>query len=88
MQKELGLEGNARLLEVLREIDRVWWPSRILPESKQTETTQELERRLLDALSKILPPAKIRRLRELETQSQGTRAVLRPDVVHAVGLDA
>ena len=88
VQKELGLEGDARLLELLREIDRVWWPSRILPEQKQTETTRELEKRLLDALSKILSPAKIRRLRELETQSQGTRALLRADVVEAVGLDA
>lgn len=88
VQKELGLEGDARLKDVLRKIDRVWWPSRNLPEAKQVETTRELEKRLLDALSKILSPAGMQRLREVEMQSQGTRALLRPDVAEAVGLDA
>ena len=88
VQKELGLEGDDRLLAALREIDRVWWPSRILPEEKQIETTRELEKRLLDTLIKILPPTRMRRLRELETQSQGTRALLRPEVAKAVDLDA
>ena len=88
VQKELGLEGEARLRDVLREIDRTWWPSRNLLEEKQTETTRELEKRLLDALGEILSPTKIRRLRELEMQSQGTRALLRPGVEQAVGLDA
>ena len=88
VQKELGLEGDARMLDVLRNIDRVWWPSRNLPEEKQVETTRELEKRLFDALGKILSPAKMRRFREVEMQSQGTRALLLPHVVKAVGLDA
>ena len=88
VQKELGLEGDARLLDVLRDVDRVWWPSRNLPEEKQVETTRELEKRLLDALAEILSPAKMRRLREVEMQSQGTRALLLPDVAKTVGLDA
>lgn len=88
VQKELGLESDSRMLDVLRKIDRVWWPSRNLPEEKQVETTRELERQLYDALGKILSPAKMRRLREVELQSLGTRALLVPDVVKAVGLDA
>lgn len=87
VQRELGLEDDARLLNVLREIDHNWWPSRLLPEAKQVETTQELEKRLLDELSQILTPAKIKRLREIEIQSQGTRALLRQDISEAVALE-
>ena len=86
VQKELGLEEDARLLKILREIDRIWWPSRLLPEAKQIETTRELEKRLLDSLSQILAPAKIKRLREIEIQSQGTRAILRTDVAEVIAL--
>ena len=88
IQKELGLADDTRLLDILRKIDSVWWPSRILPEAKQMETTRELEQQLRDALTGILPPEKMRRLRELELQSQGTRVLLRPDVVEVIGLDA
>lgn len=88
VQKELGLEGDARLLDVLKKIDTVWWPSRILPEAKQVETTRELEQRLLDALKGILSPAKMQRLREIEMQSLGPRALLHPDITAAVGIAA
>lgn len=86
VQKELGLEDDDRLLKVLGEIDRTWWPSRNLPGAKQAESTRELEERLYDALSNILTPAKIRRLREIEIQSQGTRALLRTDVGESLEL--
>ncbi len=86
VQRELGVEDDARLLKILREIDLTWWPSRLLPEAKQIETTRELEKRLLEGLSEILTPAKIRRLREIEIQSLGTRALLRQDVGDAVAL--
>ena len=87
VQRELGLEGDERLLVILRDIDRVWWPARILPEAKQVETIQGLEKKLLDALKVILPPAKLRRLREIEVQSQGTRSLIRPEIAKAVGLN-
>jgi peroxiredoxin len=86
VQKELGLEDDARLLSILREIDRTWWPSRLLPAAKQVETTRELEKRLLDSLGRILTPEKLRRLREIEIQSQGTRALLRTDIVEALAM--
>jgi peroxiredoxin len=86
VQQELDVEDDARLLKILRDIDRIWWPSRLLPEEKQVETTRELEIRLLDELSQIVAPVKIRRLREIEIQSQGTRALLRQDVSEAVSL--
>ncbi len=87
VQRELGLEGDERLLVLLKDLDRVWWPARILPEAKQVETINGLEAKLLDALKAILPPAKLRRLREIEVQSQGTRSIIRPEIAKAVGLN-
>ncbi|MFM8478196.1 MAG: redoxin domain-containing protein [Planctomycetaceae bacterium] len=86
VQKELGLEDDVRLLTLLREIDRTWWPSRVLPAAKQFETTRKLEKRLIDALAQYLTPGKMRRLREIEIQSQGTRALLRTDVAEELEL--
>lgn len=86
VQRELGLEDDERLLTILREIDRTWWPSRVLPAAKQFETTLKLEKRLIDALAQNLTPGKMRRLREIEIQSQGNRALLRTDVGEALKL--
>lgn len=87
VQKELGVLDDRRLLEILKEIDVVWWPSRILPESKQVETIRDLETRLLELLKPILTPEKLRRFREIEVQSQGTRALVRPGIAKAIGLN-
>jgi peroxiredoxin len=87
VQNELGLDSDERLLPILKELDRTWWPARILPEAKQVETIRELEAKLLDALKPILTPEKLRRLREIEAQSQGTRALIRPEIAKAIGLD-
>lgn len=87
VQREIGVEGDPRLLAILKDLDRVWWPARILPEAKQGETIRELDARLLDALKPLVTPAKLRRLREIEAQSQGTRALIRPEIAKAVGLD-
>lgn len=87
VQAEIGLDGDERLLTILKDIDRVWWPARILPETKQVETIRGLEEKLLDSLKPILTPAQFRRLREIEAQSQGTRVLIRPEVAKAIGLD-
>jgi peroxiredoxin len=87
VQRELGLEDDERLVAVLRDLDRVWWPSRILPQAKQLETIEALEAKLLDRLTPILSPDKLRRLREIETQSQGTRSLMRPEIAKAIGLN-
>ncbi|XZE18609.1 redoxin domain-containing protein [Pirellulaceae bacterium SH449] len=87
VQKELELDGDERLRPILIEIDRDWWPTRVLPEAKQVETIRALEAKLLAALKPLLTPTKLRRLREIEAQSQGTRALLRPELAKAIGLD-
>ena len=58
--KEIGLEGDERLRSILKDVDRVWWPSRILPEAKQVETIRGLEKKLLDGLKPILSSSKLR----------------------------
>jgi peroxiredoxin len=87
VQRELGLEDNERLVALLKDLDRVWWPSRILPQAKQVDTIRTLEAKLIDGLQPILSPAKLRRLREIETQSQGTRSLVRPEIAEAIGLN-
>lgn len=87
VQVELGLEpDDDKLLDLLREIDGPWWRSRNLPEEKQREVVGELEKQLLAGLKGLLKEDKIKRLREIEVQSQGLRSLLRAGVAKAVGL--
>ncbi len=87
VQAELGLErDDDKLLALLREVDGPWWRSRNLPEEKQRETVGELEKQLLAGLKSLLKEDKIKRLREIEVQSQGSRSLLRAGVAKAVGL--
>jgi peroxiredoxin len=89
VQEELGLQpDDDHLLDVLGDIDGSWWRSRNLPEEKQRETVGELEKQLLTELKSVLKEDKIKRLREIEVQSQGTRCLLRAGVAKAVGLSS
>lgn len=89
VQKELGLQiDDDALLAVLREIDGPWWRSRNLPEEKQREVIGEIEKKLLTDLKSLLKEDKIKRLREIEVQSQGTRSLARKGVAKAVGLSS
>ena len=88
VQEELGLQPDTEtLLAVLREIDGPWWRSRNLPEAKQREVVGELEKRLLGELKGVLDEGKIKRLREIEVQSQGTRSLSRSGIAKAVGFN-
>jgi peroxiredoxin len=88
VQAELGFTANdEKLMTVLRDIDGPWWRSRNLPEEKQQAIIRDLEKQLLDALKSLLPEEKIKRLREIEVQSQGTRALGRAGIAKAIGLD-
>lgn len=89
VQEELGIQpDDDSLLDILREIDGPWWRSRNLPEEKQREAVRELEKQLLAELKGILKEDKIKRLREIEVQSQGTRSLLRAGIAKAVGLNS
>ncbi len=82
VQEEISATGNhGETLEAhLRELDREWWPSRIQPVDKQREIIARLEQKLLEFVSRELGDKSLRRLQELELQSQGSRIMARPDV--------
>ena len=89
VQKELGLQqDDEKLLAVLREIDGPWWRSRNLPEEKQQAVVGGIEKQLLTELKGVLKDDKIKRLREIEVQSQGARSLLRSGIAKAVGLNS
>ncbi|MFN7730543.1 MAG: redoxin domain-containing protein [Pirellula sp.] len=89
VQQELGMDpDNEALLAVLRELDGPWWRSRNLPEDKQQQAVAELEKELLSRLKGMLSADAFRRLREIEVQSQGVRALVRPNIAKAIGLQS
>ncbi len=88
VQKELGLQPeDEKLLAMLREIDAPWWRSRNLPADEQQGVVAELEKQFLARLKGVLTADQIKRLRQLEAQSQGTRAILRTGIAKAIGLN-
>ena len=74
--------------KTLREIDARWWPSRILPASDQRKSVAELEVKMMVELESLLGPDAVRRLRQIELQSQSGRTLARPEVAKFLGLDA
>lgn len=88
VQTELGInsENVEPFSKLLSEIDSKWWPSRIQPEKVQQKLVAELETQLLTELNAMLPADRLRRLREIEIQSLGTRALARPDITKAIAL--
>lgn len=89
VQEELGLQKDSEsLLSVLRDIDGPWWRSRNLPEDKQYEAVRGLEQQLTKGLKGLLDNDKMKRLHELEVQSQGARSLLRAEIAKTVGLSS
>ena len=84
---EIGLEPeDPRLLKTLEALDGPWWTSRNLPVDKQRQAVAELERQLLESLKTWMTSEQFKRLREIEVQSQGTRALLRKGIGKSIGL--
>jgi peroxiredoxin len=79
-------DNSSPFLAVLRDLDGTWWRSRNLPETQQQKIVSDLEKKLLSELKKILPADKLKRLKEIEIQSLGTRALARVDIANAIGL--
>lgn len=81
-QEQLGWEA------ALRDIDKVWWPARILPVDQQRKIIAELETKLVAGLERIQGKRAVNRLRQIELQSQSARVLLRPEVSKLLQLDA
>jgi peroxiredoxin len=90
VQRELGInEANLDAFEtLLREVDREWWPARILPPDQQRKVIAELETKLVAGMEVSLGADTIERLRQLELQSQGVRVLARPDVREILKLNS
>jgi peroxiredoxin len=88
VQSELGLDDDhaERFTKLLAELDKKWWPSRIQPAAMQLKIVAELESRLNAELATWLSADRLQRLREIEIQSLGTRALVRPDISQKIGL--
>jgi hypothetical protein len=88
VQKELELAGDqlASFEEALSKIDGPWWKARIKPESEQRTIIAAQEALLIKLLKSTLSPEKLRRLQQIELQSQGTRLFARPEIAQALGL--
>ena len=89
VQEELSFspEQLSSWENTLREIDARWWPARILPAPQQRKIVAELEVNLIDELGSLLGTEAVRRLRQIELQSQSSRILVRPEVAKFLGLD-
>ncbi len=90
VQKELNFSAEqlASWEKSLRGIDIQWWPSRILPSTQQRKLIAKLELQVVTTLESLLGSNATVRLRQIELQSQGSRMLIRPEIVKFLGLDA
>lgn len=88
VQGEIKLSGEVlrEFMPILQEIDGPWWRARIRKPSEQRSITAQQEARLLQALGTRISPAAMKRLKQIELQSQGYRCLLRPEVQAALTL--
>lgn len=87
-QRELGVGGgHAGWIDgLLRDLDAEWAGARGTNEAGAHAVMARLEARLADAMAGRLGLGALRRLRELELQAQGGRALLRDDVAEYLAL--
>jgi peroxiredoxin len=90
VQKDLKLDTKelAQWEAALRDIDKIWWPARLLPPTQQRKIIAELETKLVTGLERIQGKSAVLRLRQIELQSQSARVLVRPEVAKYLRLDA
>ena len=89
-QREMGVEGtNSVWIDgLLRGLDAEWSTNRPTVEVEQHPWMARQETRLAEAIGARLGEPALRRLRQLELQAQGGRALLREEVAEFLALDA
>lgn len=87
-QREMGVQGaHAPWIDaLLRDLDSEWVRARAAPHASPHEAMAGLEARLAGEVGRRLGDGALRRLRELEVQAQGGRALLRDDVAALLDL--
>lgn len=90
VQKELGLQGHTlnSFAKALTAIDGPWWRSRILPDEKQRQIIHAQEAELWNLLKKTMTDTQLKRLQQIELQSQGSRMFARSDLARTIGLSS
>ena len=88
VQKELGISEQQfeEIRPALMEIDGPWWRARIRNLAEQRTITVKQEALLIDLIRSRFGEAAVRRLRQIELQAQGSRSLIRPEVVAFLGL--
>lgn len=86
--RELGVSDRQfqELRPALQDIDGPWWRARIVGPEEQRTITARQEGLLTELIRARIGDSAVRRLRQIELQSQGTRCLIRPEVVTAIGL--
>lgn len=83
---QLSTDQVEQVYDAIGEVDPRWWVNRIAPLEKQGNEIRELTAMLKSRLSSILSDDQMNRLEQLEKQAAGTRFVVHPDAVTALGL--
>jgi len=89
-QRELGVgaETEAGFDEALRKASSGWMRWRNLPEPEQREAIARAEVAIVGEVRRRFGGSAVARLRQLELQAQGARAMLRPEVAEHLAITA
>lgn len=88
VQQEIGINDKNReqFEKGLRELDQLWWPSRVLKADEQRAVVTKLEPKLLELVDACCGKAAVKRLQQMELQAQSARIMARPDVINYLSL--
>lgn len=88
--KELSISKSQfeDIRPALQEIDGPWWRARICNPTEQRQITAAQEAQLMDLVRDRFGEATANRLRQLELLGQGSRCLIRPEMVQFLGLSA
>lgn len=89
-QREIGVTAESRdeFEAMLRKVDADWMRLRVKPELEQRRAMVRAEKAVCSDVGSRFGEKALGRLRQLELQSQGARALLRAEVAEHLGLDS
>jgi peroxiredoxin len=87
-EAKLSPEQVKQLEKLFAAVDGPLWRARILPPAEQRQAVTKLEAQLWKGLAETFPASVLRRIQQLELQSQGPRLLLRNDVAEFLDFDA
>lgn len=90
VHKELKFSDKeiSDLEALLRNVDALWFPARILPVDQQRAVTRKLESQVWEWLNTAASEEQRQRLWQLECYAQGSRILLRNDIAERISLQS